>query len=118
MVIKQMHCGSTRTPERNPMSVIEMIEFTTHPSTTTESLETTLLALDEELASLGGLESRELFRVDGAENAWLLDYRWASLETAQRSMGAVSESAVFGSLMALVASPETMKLTYGVPATA
>lgn len=100
------------------MSVIEMIAFTTLPDTTTESLETALLALDEELASLGGLVSRELFRVDGADNAWLLDYRWASLETARRSMGAVSESPVFGSLMTLVASPETMKLTYGVPAAA
>lgn len=100
------------------MSVIEMIEFTTRPGTTTERLETALLALDEELTNLGGLVSRELFSVDGAENAWLLDYRWASLENAQRSMGAVSESPVFGALMALVAAPETMKLTYGTRATA
>lgn len=100
------------------MSVIEMIEFTTHPDTPPEGLEAALLALDEELANLGGLVSRELFRVDGSEHAWLLDYRWSSLETAQRSMGAVSGSPVFGALMALVAAPETMKLTYGTRAAA
>ena len=118
MVIKHIAGTSLRTAERIQMSVIEMIEFTTHPETTTASLETALLALDEELAHLGGLVSRELFRVDGAENAWLLDYRWASLETAQRSMAAVSESPSFGSLMTFVAAPETMKLTYGLPAAA
>lgn len=97
------------------MSVIEMIEFTTHPEVTPAALETALLALDQELTALGGLVSRELFAVAGAEHAWLLDYRWATLAGAQNSMAAVSASPVFGQLMALVADPETMKLTYGTP---
>lgn len=100
------------------MSVIELIEFNTRPETTAENLEAALLALDGELTSLGGMVSRDLFRVDGAEHAWLLDYRWTSLETAQRSMGAVSENPVFGALMALVGAPETMKFTYGTRAAA
>ncbi|MEB4613654.1 hypothetical protein [Leucobacter sp. M11] len=98
------------------MSVIETIEFSTLPGTEIEALQAALTALDAELRGIGGFRSRDLFRVDGAEHAWLLDYRWDSLEEAQTSMAKVAGTPVFGALMALVDSPETMRMVYGTPA--
>lgn len=98
------------------MSVIETIEFSSHPGTSPEQLETALTALDQELRAIGGFRSRELFRIDGAEDSWLLDYRWESLSQAQNSMARVAETETFGALMALVASPETMRMVYATPA--
>lgn len=98
------------------MPIIETIEFTTTPDTTAAALESALRALDGELTTLGGFLSRDLYRVDGADNTWLLDYKWTTLDDAQSSMSRVASTATFGALMALVDSPETMRMVYGTPA--
>lgn len=98
------------------MPVIEIIDFSTTPETTTESLQQALSTLDTELAKLGGMLSRELYRTAGTDNGWLLEYRWETLAGAQSSMGEVAETDAFTALMALVEAPETMRLSYGTPA--
>lgn len=98
------------------MAIIEIIDFTTTPGTTPEQLGHALSALDRELTALGGLLSRELYRTAGTEDGWLLEYRWETLAGTQGSMGKVADTDAFTSLIALVEAPETMRLTYGVPA--
>jgi hypothetical protein len=98
------------------MPVIEIVEFTTHPDVQAAELEQALTDLDAELHALGGLQSRTLFHVADAEHAWILDYRWDTLAQAQTSMPKVAGTPVFGHLMSLVANPETMRMTYGLPA--
>ncbi|MDV8009650.1 hypothetical protein [Rhodococcus sp. IEGM 1318] len=98
------------------MTVIEIVEFTTHPSTTAENLKRALDALDRELPDIGGFQSRELYRAAGTDNGWLLKYRWATLLEAQNSMSKVAHTDAFANLMALVENPETMKMSYGIPA--
>ncbi|MDH6197447.1 hypothetical protein M2272_004102 [Mycobacterium frederiksbergense] len=98
------------------MSTIEIIEFNTRPGTTVETLRDALDNLDRELTAIGGFESRTLYRAAGTENGWLLDYRWVTLADAQASMSNVATTEAFITLMALVDAPESMKLTYGVPA--
>ena len=97
------------------MSVIEIIEFTTHEHVTSEALTEALDALDTELKTIGGFQSRQLFRDAVNANSWILDYRWDSVEDAQSSMMKVSETPVFGQLMTLVSNPETMRMLYGTP---
>ena len=72
------------------MTVIEIVEFTTHSSTTAENLKGALDALDRELAAVGGFQSRDLYRAAESDNGWLLDYRWATLLEAQDSMSKVA----------------------------
>ena len=79
------------------------------------AFESGVVALDRELADIGGFQSRELYRAAGADNGWLLDYRWATLLEAQNSMTKVAHTDAFANLMTLVENPETMKMSYGVP---
>ena len=55
------------------MSVIEIIQFTTHPGTTSEALQQALGLLDRELENIGGFQNRTLYQDAAAENGWLLD---------------------------------------------
>lgn len=55
------------------MSVIEIIQFTTHPATTTEALQQALELLERELEHIGGFPTRTLYREAGTETvgkAW------------------------------------------------
>lgn len=98
------------------MSVIEIIQFTTRPGTTTEALQQALGQLDQELERIGGFQARTLYHDADSENGWLLDYRWETLAEAQESMGKVATTEAFTQLMALVADPQTMTMNYGIPA--
>ncbi|MFV0432869.1 MAG: hypothetical protein ACK5LO_02635 [Leucobacter sp.] len=95
------------------MSVIEIIQFTTHPGTTTEALQRALEMLDRELEHIGGFQTRTLYQEAGTENGWLLDYRWATLTEAQESMSKVVTTDAFTQLMALVPEPQSMGISYG-----
>ena len=97
------------------MSVIEIIEFSTRPGTNIQSLQHALNSLDQELASIGGFRSRDLYRTAGTENGWMLDYRWSTLADAQNSMNKVASTQAFTHLMELVEAPEKMRMTYGEP---
>lgn len=97
------------------MSVIEIIEFTTHPNVELRELEHALAALDHELRDIGGFQSCHLYRAADVDDGWILDYRWDTLTTAQTSMGKVAGTDAFTHLMALVNKPETMRMTYGTP---
>ena len=50
------------------MSVIEIIQFTTHPGTTSEALQQALGLLDRELENIGGFQNRTLYQDAAAEN--------------------------------------------------
>ncbi|MGF7120665.1 hypothetical protein [Rhodococcus sp. AG1013] len=97
------------------MSVIEIIEFTTHPNVERRDLEHALEALDHELRAIGGFQSRDLYRAADVDDGWILDYRWDTLTTAQTSMGMVAGTDAFTHLMTLINKPETMRMTYGTP---
>ena len=98
------------------MSVIEVIQFTTRPGTTTEALQQALGQLDQELERIGGFHARTLYHDAGTENGWPLDYRWDTLTEAQESMGKVATTDAFTQLMTLVADPQAMTMSYGTPA--
>ena len=98
------------------MSVIEIIEFTTLPGTTAAELGHALDQLDHELHTVGGFRSRALFRAAGTDNGWILDYRWDHLAQAQNSMSKVAATQAFNHVMALIDAPQTMKMSYGIPA--
>ncbi len=98
------------------MSVIEIIQFTTHRGTSADALERALGQLDRELDHIGGFQTRTLYRDAGTENGWLLDYRWATLAEAQESMSKVATTDAFMQLMALVSDPQSMRMSYGIPA--
>jgi quinol monooxygenase YgiN len=98
------------------VSVIEIIQFTTHPGTTAETLQQALGQLDQELARIGGFQDRTLYQDAGTENGWLLDYRWETLTEAQESMSKVAATDAFAQLMTLVADPQAMSMNYGIPA--
>lgn len=95
------------------MSVIEIIQFTTHPGTTAEALQEALGLLDRELGRIGGFQARTLYRDAGTEDGWLLEYRWATLIEAQESMSKVATTNAFTQLMALVSEPQSMSMSYG-----
>lgn len=95
------------------MSVIEIIEFNTRPGTTPEILKQALDTLDHELTAIGGFLSRDLYRTAGAEDGWLLDYKWITLDAAQKSMSKVATTDAFTKLMSLVEFPDTMNMKYG-----
>ena len=98
------------------MSVIEIIQFTTHPGTTSEALQQALGLLDRELENIGGFQNRTLYQDAAAENGWLLDYRWEPLPKAQESMSKVAATDAFAQVMALIADPQSMSMSYGTPA--
>lgn len=97
------------------MSVLEIIQFTTHQGTTTEALQQALGQLDRELDRIGGFQDRTLYRDAATENGWLLVYRWETLTEAQESMGKVATTDAFAQVMALVADPQSMSMSYGTP---
>ena len=95
------------------MSALEIIQFTTHPGATTEALQHGLGLLDRELERIGGFQDRILHRDAATENRWLLDYRRETLTAAQESMGKVATTGAFAQVMALVADPQSMSVSYG-----
>lgn len=97
------------------MSVIEIIRFTTHPETTSQALQQALERLDRELGRIGGFQARTLYQDGEVDHGWLLEYRWASLRHAKESMGKVAMTDAFVELMALVADPRSMSMSYGIP---
>lgn len=98
------------------MSVLEIIQFTTHPTVEHAALEAALSTLDRELAGIGGFESRTLYREAGTMDGWLLEYRWTTLPQAQESMEKVAATEAFMALMTLVSEPQAMRMLYGTRA--